>query len=158
MVIVNPILFIGKFFLYPYHIRSEQSINLELADQEIIIRGRIRSSVGEKLRKKDFNCDHHNSMGLKSGEYGDKFTTLAPTGSIICSIDASLCTGKLSITTTAPSHNSGGKKCSINDSNAMLAIELFIVINPTTSLILTAPKGFGYFGEIYNTSFKCLTT
>lgn len=41
MAIVDPILFIGKFFLYPYHIRSEKSINLELADKEIIIKGRI---------------------------------------------------------------------------------------------------------------------
>ncbi len=28
MAIVGPILFIGNFFLYPYHIRSEKSINL----------------------------------------------------------------------------------------------------------------------------------
>jgi len=41
MAIVDPILFIGKFFLYPYNIRSEKSINLELADKEIIIKGRI---------------------------------------------------------------------------------------------------------------------
>ncbi len=41
MAIVDPILFIGKFFLYPYNIRSEKSINLELADREIIIKGRI---------------------------------------------------------------------------------------------------------------------
>ncbi|NEP43597.1 MAG: restriction endonuclease subunit R [Okeania sp. SIO2H7] len=41
MAVVDPILFIGKFFLYPYHIRSDKSINLELADKEIIIKGRI---------------------------------------------------------------------------------------------------------------------
>ncbi|MGD1716449.1 restriction endonuclease subunit R [Dapis sp. BLCC M172] len=45
MAIVDPILFIGKFFLYPYHIRSEKSINLELADKEVIIRGRIDTLV-----------------------------------------------------------------------------------------------------------------
>ncbi len=45
MAIVDPILFIGKFFLYPYHIRSEKSINLELADKEVIIRGRIDALV-----------------------------------------------------------------------------------------------------------------
>ena len=101
-------------------------------------------SVGEKLRQKYFNCDHHNSVGLKSGEYGDKFRTLYPTDAIICSIDASLCAGKLSITTTAPGHNYGSKKCSINTLNAMLAIELFIVINPTTSLILTAHNRICY--------------
>ncbi|MGK7919903.1 MAG: restriction endonuclease subunit R [Trichodesmium sp.] len=50
MAIVDPILFIGKFFLYPYHIRSEKSINLELADKEVIIRGRIDTLVmKEKL-------------------------------------------------------------------------------------------------------------
>ncbi len=38
--------------------------------------------VGEKVRKKDLSCDHHNSMGLKSGEYGDKHKTFAPTDSI----------------------------------------------------------------------------
>ncbi|NEO52614.1 MAG: restriction endonuclease subunit R [Okeania sp. SIO3B5] len=45
MAIVDPILFIGKFFLYPYYIRSEKSINLELADQDVIIRGRIDTLV-----------------------------------------------------------------------------------------------------------------
>ena len=50
MAIVDPILFIGKFFLDPYHIRSEKSINLELADKEVIIRGRIDTLVmKEKL-------------------------------------------------------------------------------------------------------------
>ena len=39
-------------------------------------------------------------MGLKSGEYGDKQITLAPTSVIIGKIDASLWAGKLSITTT----------------------------------------------------------
>ena len=61
--------------------------------------------VGAKLRKKDLSCDHQSSIGLKSGEYGDKQITLAPTDSIIGAIDASLWAGKLSITTTAPSHN-----------------------------------------------------
>lgn len=46
--------------------------------------------VGEKLRKKDLSCDHHNSIGLLSGEYGDKQITFAPTASIIGSIEASL--------------------------------------------------------------------
>ncbi|MDY7008152.1 MAG: restriction endonuclease subunit R [Cyanobacteriota bacterium] len=45
MAIVDPILFIGKFFLYPYHIRSEKSINLELADKDVIIKGRIDTLV-----------------------------------------------------------------------------------------------------------------
>jgi hypothetical protein len=45
------------------------------------------------------------SLGLKSGEYGDKQIILAPTDSIIGLIDANLWAGKLSITTTAPFHN-----------------------------------------------------
>jgi hypothetical protein len=61
--------------------------------------------VGPNIRKKDFSCDHQSSIGLKSGEYGDKQIILAPTDSIIGLIDANLWAGKLSITTTAPFHN-----------------------------------------------------
>jgi hypothetical protein len=39
--------------------------------------------VGENIRKKDLSCDHHNSIGLKSGEYGERKRTEAPTASII---------------------------------------------------------------------------
>jgi len=42
--------------------------------------------VGAKLRKKDLSCDHHNSIGLKSGEYGDK-QELSFLASIIRAID-----------------------------------------------------------------------
>ncbi|MDJ0554273.1 MAG: hypothetical protein QNJ68_07525 [Microcoleaceae cyanobacterium MO_207.B10] len=36
--------------------------------------------VGEKLRKKDFSCYHHNSTGCVSGEYGEEINarTLSP--------------------------------------------------------------------------------
>jgi hypothetical protein len=61
--------------------------------------------LGANIRKKDFSCDHESSIGLKSGEYGDEQIILAPTDSIIGLIDANLWVGKLSITTTAPSHN-----------------------------------------------------
>ncbi|WP_041233075.1 hypothetical protein [Cylindrospermum stagnale] len=57
--------------------------------------------VGATLCKKDLSCDRHNSIGLKSGEYGAQQITVAPTASIIGSIDASLWADKLSITTTA---------------------------------------------------------
>ncbi len=70
-----------------------------------IIRSIMDEVVGANIRKKDLSCDHQSSMGLKSGEYGDKQITLAPTSVIIGKIDASLGTGKLSITTTAPAHN-----------------------------------------------------
>ncbi len=95
--------------------------------------------VGENIRKNDLSCDHHNSIGLKSGEYGDKHITEAPTASIIGTIESSLCADKLSITTTAPDHNSGTRNFSINTSKALPSIELFIVINATTFLILIAP-------------------
>ena len=39
----------------------------------------IEVVVGENIRKKDLSCDHQSSIGLKSGEYGDKQTTVAPT-------------------------------------------------------------------------------
>ena len=65
--------------------------------------------VGENWINKDLSGDHHNSIGLKSGEYGDKHKIEAPTASIIGLIESTLCAGKLSITTTAPDHNCGTK-------------------------------------------------
>ena len=46
--------------------------------------------VGANIRKKDFSCDYQSSIGLKSGEYGDKQIILAPTDSMIDLIDANL--------------------------------------------------------------------
>jgi hypothetical protein len=46
--------------------------------------------VGANLRNKDLSCDHHNSIGLKSGEYGDKQIIFAPIASIIGTIEALL--------------------------------------------------------------------
>jgi hypothetical protein len=88
--------------------------------------------VGENCRNKDLSCDHHNSIGLKSGEYGDKHKIEAATTTIIGLIEASLCAGKLSITTTAGDHNCGAKHFSINTSNALPSIELSIVMSATT--------------------------
>ncbi|MEG3905756.1 MULTISPECIES: hypothetical protein [unclassified Microcoleus] len=34
--------------------------------------------VGENWINKDLSCDHHNLIGLKSGEYGDKHKIEAP--------------------------------------------------------------------------------
>ena len=95
--------------------------------------------VGASFRKKDLSCDHHSSIGLKSGEYGDKQITLAPTASIIGAIEASLWAGKLSMTTTAPAHNLGHKNFSINSANACPSIASFMVINAKTWLRLIAP-------------------
>ena len=101
--------------------------------------------VGENCRNKDLSCDHHNSIGLKSGEYGDKHKIEAPTDSIIDVIESALCAGKLSITTTAPDHNCGTKHFSINTSNALPSIELSIVMSATTRLILIAPITVTFF-------------
>jgi hypothetical protein len=65
--------------------------------------------VGENCRNKDLSCDYPNSIGLKSAEYGDKHKIETPTASIIGLTEASLCAGKLFITTTAPDHNYGTK-------------------------------------------------
>jgi hypothetical protein len=70
-----------------------------------IILSIISGVVGANRSQKDFSCDYHSSMGLKSGEYGDKQMTIAPTDSIRGTIDRTLCAGKLSITTTAHGHN-----------------------------------------------------
>ena len=91
------------------------------------------------MRKKDLSCDHHNSIGLKSGEYGERKRTEAPTASIIGTIESNLCEDKLSITTTAPGHSCGTRKFLTNNSKAILSIELSIVINATTFLMLIAP-------------------
>ena len=45
MGVIDPILFIAGFFLYPYHIRSEESVELALEDEETIIRGRMDTLV-----------------------------------------------------------------------------------------------------------------
>uniref|UniRef100_UPI0034253A4C hypothetical protein n=1 Tax=Okeania sp. SIO2F4 TaxID=2607790 RepID=UPI0034253A4C len=41
MAVVDPILFISVFFLYPLYIRSEPAINLAVEDEDIIIKGKI---------------------------------------------------------------------------------------------------------------------
>ncbi|MEG4137764.1 hypothetical protein QUA30_22430, partial [Microcoleus sp. Pol14C2] len=46
--------------------------------------------VGENWINKNLSCDHHNSIGLKSGEYGDKHKIEAPTDSIIDVIESTL--------------------------------------------------------------------
>ncbi|QSJ19865.1 restriction endonuclease subunit R [Nostoc sp. UHCC 0702] len=40
-IILSPLLFIGKFYLPPFHIKLEKSIEIESQDQETIIKGRI---------------------------------------------------------------------------------------------------------------------
>ena len=41
ITILSPLLFIGKFYLPPFHLRLEKSIEIETEDNQIIVRGRI---------------------------------------------------------------------------------------------------------------------
>ncbi|WP_414624916.1 restriction endonuclease subunit R [Calothrix sp. CCY 0018] len=43
--IVDPLLFIGDFYLAPFYVKSEESIDIEVPEQDTIIKGRIDSLV-----------------------------------------------------------------------------------------------------------------
>ncbi len=43
--IVDPLLFIGDFYLAPFYVKSEESIDIEVPEQHTIIKGRIDSLV-----------------------------------------------------------------------------------------------------------------
>ncbi|MCF2149227.1 restriction endonuclease subunit R [Desmonostoc muscorum LEGE 12446] len=45
MAIVDPLLFIGDFYLAPFYVKSEESIDIAVPDEDIIIRGRIDTLV-----------------------------------------------------------------------------------------------------------------
>ncbi len=45
MAIIDPILFIGDFYLNPFYVRSEESIDITVPDEDIIIKGRIDTLV-----------------------------------------------------------------------------------------------------------------
>ncbi|MEA5469625.1 restriction endonuclease subunit R [Spirulina sp. 06S082] len=45
MAILDPILFIGGFFLDPFYVKSEQSIDIAIEDEDVLVRGRIDSLV-----------------------------------------------------------------------------------------------------------------
>ncbi|MBD2415443.1 restriction endonuclease subunit R [Nostoc calcicola FACHB-389] len=45
MAIVDPLLFIGDFYLAPFYVKSEESIDIAVQDEDIIIRGRIDTLV-----------------------------------------------------------------------------------------------------------------
>jgi hypothetical protein len=40
-IVLSPLLFIGKFYLPPFHLKLEKSIEIETQDQQTIIKGRI---------------------------------------------------------------------------------------------------------------------
>jgi hypothetical protein len=45
MAIIDPILFIGDFYLNPFHVKSEESIDIAVPNEDIIIKGRIDTLV-----------------------------------------------------------------------------------------------------------------
>jgi hypothetical protein len=45
MAIVDPILFIGDFYLTPFYVKSEKPINIAVPDDDVIIKGRIDTLV-----------------------------------------------------------------------------------------------------------------
>ncbi|QOV23686.1 restriction endonuclease subunit R [Anabaenopsis elenkinii] len=45
MAIVDPILFIGDFYLSPFYVKSEESIDIAVPDEDIIIKGRLDTLV-----------------------------------------------------------------------------------------------------------------
>jgi hypothetical protein len=45
MGIVDPILFIGDFYLAPFYVKSEESIDIAVPDEDVIIKGRMDTLV-----------------------------------------------------------------------------------------------------------------
>ncbi|NET34267.1 MAG: restriction endonuclease subunit R [Cyanothece sp. SIO1E1] len=45
MAVVDPILFIGGFFLHPFHVRSEESVKLLTEDEGVLVTGKIDTLV-----------------------------------------------------------------------------------------------------------------
>lgn len=45
MAVLDPILFIGDFYLAPFHVRSEKSIELRIEDEDRVIRGKIDTLI-----------------------------------------------------------------------------------------------------------------
>ena len=41
MAVVDPILFIGDFYLSPFYVKSEESIDIAVPDEDVIIKGRM---------------------------------------------------------------------------------------------------------------------
>jgi hypothetical protein len=45
MAIVSPLLFIGQFYLSPFHIRAEKNIEISAEDEEVIVKGSLDTLV-----------------------------------------------------------------------------------------------------------------
>jgi hypothetical protein len=65
------------------------------------------------FRRKALSLLKDNSIGLRSGEYAGKYSTLAPRAAIAFSTPATLCTRRLSMPTMSPRLRVGPRICSI---------------------------------------------
>ncbi|MHC5596751.1 MAG: restriction endonuclease subunit R, partial [Nostoc sp.] len=45
MAIVDPLLFIGDFYLAPFYVKSEESIDIAVPDEDVIIKGRMDTLI-----------------------------------------------------------------------------------------------------------------
>jgi hypothetical protein len=45
MAIVDPILFIGDFYLSPFYVKAEESVDIAVPDEDVIIKGRIDTLI-----------------------------------------------------------------------------------------------------------------
>lgn len=45
MAVVDPLLFIGDFYLAPFYVKSEESIDIAVSDEDVIIKGRMDTLV-----------------------------------------------------------------------------------------------------------------
>lgn len=45
MAVVDPLLFIGDFYLAPFYVKSEESVDIAVPDEDVIIKGRIDTLV-----------------------------------------------------------------------------------------------------------------
>ncbi len=45
MAVVDPLLFIGDFYLAPFYVKSEESIDIAVPDEDVIIKGRMDTLV-----------------------------------------------------------------------------------------------------------------
>lgn len=45
MAVLDPILFISDFYLYPFYVKSEEPIEIAIEDEEVIIKGRIDTLI-----------------------------------------------------------------------------------------------------------------
>jgi hypothetical protein len=45
MAIIDPILFIGDYYVYPFSVKSEESVDIAVPDEDVIIKGRIDTLI-----------------------------------------------------------------------------------------------------------------